>query len=174
MNKIVFIGYMGSGKTTIAHLLAKKRHLTFDDLDQLIENDENLTIKNIFETKGELYFRKIEHENLKQFIESSENFCLSLGGGTPCYANNIDMLINAGCVVIYLKASIEELYNRLTLIANKNIRPLIDNLKPSEMRGFIAKQLFERSYYYNQANIIISVDKKSIDEIVQEIDKVLI
>jgi shikimate kinase len=174
MNKIVFIGYMGSGKTTIAKFLAKKLHLPFEDLDQIIENEEKLTVKSIFETKGEVFFRKLEHQTLKNFIALNENFVLSLGGGTPCYANNMNLLKEKDCITIYLKASLEELYGRLTMHSNKNQRPLIANLKPDEIKEFIAKQLFERSFFYNQAKMIINVDKKSIEEIVQEIEELLI
>lgn len=174
MNKIVFIGYMGSGKTTIAQLLSQKLNLHFEDLDQIIENEEKLTVKSIFETKGEVYFRKLEHKTLKNFIETKENFILSLGGGTPCYSNNMNLLKEKGCVTIYLMASLEELYGRLTLLSNKNQRPLIANLKRDEIKEFIAKQLFERSFFYNQANVIIKVDKKSIEEIIQEIEELLI
>ncbi len=174
MNKIVFIGYMGSGKTTIAQLLSQKLNLPFEDLDQIIENEEKSSIKSIFETKGEVYFRKLEHSTLKNFIESNEKFILSLGGGTPCYANNINLLKEKGCVIIYLNASLDELYNRLALISNKIQRPLIADLNTNEIKDFIAKQLFERNYFYNQANMIIKVDNKSIVEIVDEIENLLI
>jgi len=84
--KIILLGYMGSGKSTVGHHLAKKLYLTFTDLDNHIEKKENKTISEIFNEKGEIYFRKKEHEYLKQFINENDSYVLSLGGGTPCYS----------------------------------------------------------------------------------------
>ena len=77
--KIILLGYMGSGKSTIGHHLAKKLYLTFTDLDNHIEKKENKTISEIFNEKGEIYFRKKEHEYLKQFINENDSYVLSLG-----------------------------------------------------------------------------------------------
>jgi shikimate kinase len=90
--KIILLGYMGSGKTTIGSSLSKKLYQNFTDLDDYIEKKENKTISEIFTEKGEIYFRKIEHVYLKQFIMDNDSYILSLGGGTPCYANNMDFI----------------------------------------------------------------------------------
>ena len=99
--KIILLGYMGSGKTTIGFQLAKKLYLDFTDLDEYIEKKEGKTISDIFADKGEIYFRKIEHTYLKQFISENNSYVLSLGGGTPCYSGNIDMVIpkNTVCTI---------------------------------------------------------------------------
>lgn len=165
--KIILLGYMGSGKTIIASKLSnvlQKKHL---DLDVVIENEQNLSINSIFKTKGELYFRKLEHEVFKRLVESDDEFVLSLGGGTPCYANNHLFLKNTNVVSIYLKTSVEELYRRLS--KNKSNRPLIAEMGEEELKEFIAKHLFDRSFYYHQAKHIISTDGKSIEEVVEEI-----
>ena len=91
--KIILLGYMGSGKTTIGIQLARKLYLNFTDLDEFIEEKEQKSIKEIFKQKGEIYFRKIEHKYLKQFINENESYVLSLGGGTPCYAGNLDLIL---------------------------------------------------------------------------------
>ncbi len=169
--KIILLGYMGSGKTIIASKLAKvlqKKHL---DLDVLIENEQNLSINSIFKTKGELYFRKLEHETFKTLIESEDEFILSLGGGTPCYANNHLFLQNENIVSIYLKTSVEELYRRLN--KNKTARPIISEMGEEELKEFIAKHLFDRNFYYHQAKHIISTDNKSIEDVVEEIKKLV-
>jgi shikimate kinase len=169
--KIILLGYMGSGKTIVASKLSnvlKKNHL---DLDVLIENEQNLSVNSIFKTKGELYFRKLEHETFKKLIESDDEFILSLGGGTPCYANNHLFLQNEAVVSIYLKTSIEELYRRLN--KNKEKRPLISEMGQDELKEFIAKHLFDRSFYYHQAKHIISTDDKSIEEVVEEIKELV-
>jgi len=114
-------------------------------------------------------FRKIETTYLNELIANQENSIISLGGGTPCYGNNLEELLNAkNTITIYLKASLNELVKRL--VKDKDKRPLIAHLKPeSEVLEFIGKHLFERSYYYNQAAEIINVDDKNMDTIVEEI-----
>ena len=169
--KIVLLGFMGSGKTVIAKKLCEKLDIKCFDLDDIIQNEENLTIKSIFKNKGEQYFRKLENQLFTKLINSNENFILSLGGGTPCYFDNHLMLQNEGVISFYLKGSIETLSQRL--ISEKEFRPLISNLNEIEIKDFIAKHLFERSYFYNQASHIININQKSISQIVEEISSVL-
>src|SRR5437867_4210828 len=109
--KIVLLGYMGSGKSIIGRLLAESLNILHSDLDQIIEKSEKQSIKNIFETKGEIYFRKIEHKIFHDLMVKTGKLILSLGGGTPCYANNHEFLNGEGVVSRYLKVSIDTLYN---------------------------------------------------------------
>ncbi|KAF2326250.1 shikimate kinase [Flavobacterium daemonense] len=171
MKKIVLLGYMGCGKSTIAQNLSKITNIPFLDLDTCIEKRANLSINEIFSKHGEIYFRKLEHEMFLELLNSSENNIIGLGGGTPCYANNHLLLQNDNLVSIYLKASIETLYNRLA--QNKSKRPLIANMEEEEMKEFIAKHLFDRSFYYNHAQHKVSVDGKSVEETVDDILKIL-
>ena len=165
---IILIGYMGSGKSTIARELAKSLHFKCLDLDAYIEKKEGLSIAELFKTKGEIYFRKIESQYLKNVLEL-ENTVISLGGGTPCYGTNMDLIKSSSySKSIYLKASLNTLVDRLN--DEKSKRPLISHLKnKEEMTEFIGKHLFERSYFYNQANFTISVDDKSSEKISEEI-----
>ena len=172
MKKIVLLGYMASGKSEIGKLVSKKMNLPFFDLDYLIENELSKSINQIFEEKGEIFFRKKEHELFVAKINSDESYVLSLGGGTPCYANNHELLKNDGITSIYLKASIATLAERLK--RNTTKRPLLQNLSESELSDYIAKHLFDRSFYYNQAKFTITVDGKSPLEIVAEIEKILL
>lgn len=167
MKKIILLGYMGCGKTTIANNLSDKTGLPFLDLDQIIEEKVHLTIKELFEKHGEVYFRKLEHETFVAVLEQKDSIILGLGGGTPCYANNHELLQRPDVVSIYLKASVETLFERLS--KNKSKRPLIANLNDEELKEFIAKHLFDRSYYYHQAQHIAVVDGKSITETVASI-----
>ncbi len=171
MQKVVLVGYMGSGKSIIGKLLSEKTELTFLDLDEIIEQIENCTIKSIFETKGEIYFRKIEQSIFKELIQNKNSFILSLGGGTPCYANNHELLKNEDVISIYLKASINTLYNRLIL--EKSKRPILADKSELELKEFIAKHLFDRSFYYNQSKFKINVNNKLADDIIVEIVKIL-
>lgn len=111
--KIVLLGYMGSGKSFIGQKLAQKMNLKHYDLDEYIERKEQMSIAKIFSEKGEVYFRKIEHIYLKEIVNIDQNFVLSLGGGTPCYFNNMDMLLNNDIKTIYLKTSVTVLVERL-------------------------------------------------------------
>lgn len=158
---------MGSGKSTIARLLAKKLQISWKDLDEMIENDAKMTINAIFENKGELHFRKKEHQIFKQLMSSEKSFVLSLGGGTPCYANNHEFLNGPSIVSFYLKTPIEILSERL--INEKATRPLIANKNVQELKDFIAQHIFERSYYYHKATHIIDVGEKSPEEVVATI-----
>ena len=171
MRKIILLGYMGCGKSTIAQTLSKIITIPFVDLDEYIEKKTNLSVTAIFEKHGEIYFRKVEHEVFLELLNSSEAMIIGLGGGTPCYANNHELLKGENVVAIYLKASIETLFQRLS--ANKSERPLIANKNDNEMKEFIAMHLFERSFYYNQAQYKVNVDNKSIDQVVTDIVTIL-
>lgn len=167
--KIILSGYMGSGKTAVGNELSKKSGLPFLDLDEEISRREGREIPEIFENSGEIYFRRKESEVLEELLESQEDYVLSLGGGTPCYGKNLQLLQNHTEVkMVYLKTGLEELTNRL--FAERNQRPLISHLKTRELlEDFIRKHLFERTYYYNQSDLIIATDDKSPEEIVKEI-----
>jgi shikimate kinase len=171
MRKIILLGYMGCGKSTIANKLSKTINIPFVDLDKVIEEKTNLSINQIFEQQGEIYFRKLEHEVFVELLNADENLIIGLGGGTPCYANNHELLSGDGVFSIYLKASIATLFERL--IVNKDKRPLIANKNEEEMKEFIAKHLFDRSFYYNHAQHKVTVDEKTIDETVSDILKIL-
>lgn len=171
MRKIILLGYMGCGKSTIAHKLSKIIRIPYLDLDKCIEERTNLSVNEIFEQRGEIFFRKIEHEVLLELINLPESLIIGLGGGTPCYANNHELLNGKNILSIYLKASIETLLNRL--INNKSNRPIIASLNEHELKEFIAKHLFDRSYYYNQASEKITVDDKTVDETILDILEIL-
>lgn len=171
MKKIILLGYMGCGKSTIAVKLSKMINVPFVDLDEMIEKKANLSINAIFDTHGEIYFRRLEHEVFVELLQTPERIIIGLGGGTPCYANNHELLKGEGIVSIYLKASIETLFNRLVL--NKSKRPLIADKSEGEMKEFIAKHLFDRSFYYNQAQYKVNVDDKTIDQVVHDIVSIL-
>lgn len=169
--QIVLLGYMGSGKTTIGKLLAAKLKMQFLDLDSYIEEKEGAKISTVFSEKGEVYFRKIEAESLRELLATNNDFVLSIGGGTPCYANNMMAISEMTEYGIYLKIGIEELVNRLEV--EKEDRPLIANVPNEELQEFIGKHLFERSFYYNQANHIVNCDSKTTAAVVTEIEGLL-
>lgn len=170
--KVLLCGYMGSGKTTVGSLLAQKLSLPFYDLDRCIEIEEGNSVSSIFEMKGEIYFRKLEQKVFVDLMQLESAFVLSLGGGTPCYANNHLLFKGDEVLSVYLKASIDEILKRIT--ANRNNRPLLPTGNVVELRAFIAPHLFERSFFYQQAKITITTDDKSPTQIVDEINSIYV
>lgn len=168
MKKIVLTGYMGSGKSTLAPLLAQAAGLPHLDLDQVIEQSEGLSVHEIFHSKGEVYFRKAEHSMLKDILRETRGFVLSTGGGTPCYAGNHELLKEKDIISVYLKTSVGELHRRLRE-DGMGSRPLLTALNEEEQQEYIAKHLFDRSYYYMQAKHIVQTDGKSPENLVNEI-----
>ncbi|SHJ00337.1 shikimate kinase [Algibacter luteus] len=166
---IVLIGYMASGKTSVGKKLAKKLNYKFIDLDDYIVEKENMSVTEVFKEKGEIYFRKQESIYLNKLLKSKKNRVLSVGGGTPCYSGNMDVILNSKNVKsIYLKASLNTLVEKL--MRKKATRPLIAHIETeTEMTEFIGKHLFERVQFYNQAEIQVSIDNKSKDDIVEDI-----
>jgi shikimate kinase len=171
MRKIILLGYMGCGKSTIANRLSKITNIPYVDLDKSIEERTNLSINDIFEQQGEIYFRKLEREVFIELLNSPENLIIGLGGGTPCYANNHELLKGDNILSVYLKASVDTLFERL--VSNKSKRPLIADKNEDEMKEFIAKHLFDRSFYYNQAQYKVAIDGKSKDETTQDVLAIL-
>ena len=167
MKKVILCGYMASGKTTIAQLLSQAMQVPYVDTDHVIEKEAGKTVAQIFETEGEIKFRKLEHNALKALIAIDDDFIIALGGGTPCYANNHKLLQTDEVVSVYLKTGIQELVNRIN--AQNAKRPLVANLPEEEIEEFVAKHLFERSWYYHQAKHIVTTDGKTPEMVVTEI-----
>lgn len=165
--KLVLIGYMGSGKTTVGKLLAQELGFEFIDLDDYIEASLNEKIAHIFKTKGELYFRKKESELLNEILDDNRDLVIALGGGTPCYGINMDTILQKTNMVFYLKLSIASLIERL--YKEKEHRPLISHLKDKDLPEFIGKHLFERGVYYSRANYTVTADHKDSEMVKEEI-----
>lgn len=167
--KLVLIGYMGSGKSSVGKALASELGYAFLDLDAHIESVERKSISKIFDDKGEIYFRKKENKVLRELISSEGNIVMATGGGTPCYGNSMEFLMGQEkTVTIYLKASLNFLTDRLFL--ERLNRPLIAHINNKAiMLDFIRKHLFERSFYYNKASLKLDIENTSVDKLVNEI-----
>jgi shikimate kinase len=153
MGKRVFIlGYMGSGKSSNGKLLAKQLQLEFLDLDELIKEGSGKSAGEWINQYGELKFRQIERETLLNTLDK-DNYVLATGGGTPCYYDNLNKMLESG-LCIYLDAPPKVLSDRL-LNARKN-RPLIDQIPDEELTEFVAKHLFERRAFYQKAHLRFS------------------
>lgn len=154
MIRIIIIGYMGAGKTTVGKALGKELGVPFYDLDWYIETRMRKTVKQIFDERGEEGFRKMEYNMLHEVAEF-ENIIISCGGGTPCFYDNMDYLNQQG-ETIYLKATPEVLYGHLKM--GKGVRPLLLNKTPEEMQAFIREQLAYREPFYEKAKHVLDVN----------------
>lgn len=164
MTRILLIGYMGAGKTTLGRALAKELGLTFVDLDNFIEERYCKSISQIFAEKGEEEFRRIEQRMLHEVAEF-EDVIISTGGGTPCFFDNIDYMNEQG-ITVFLDVPLERLFIRLS-IARKQ-RPLLKDKNDEELRSFIAEQLAKRLPYYSRAKHSFIADKLEDKEQIED------
>lgn len=149
MKRIFLIGYMGAGKSTLGRALAKTMNLQFIDLDDFIVSRQHKSIREIFDEVGEEEFRQIERRSLLE-VSEYEDVIISLGGGTPCFFDNMDIVKRSGTSV-YLRPTEEVLLIRL--IHGKHKRPLLANKTDDEILQFIREQLAWREPYYLKADI---------------------
>ena len=162
MRRIILVGYMGSGKTTVGKALSKETGMMIYDLDWYIESRMRKSVSQIFAERGEEGFRKIEYNMLHEVAEF-EDVIISCGGGTPCFFDNMDYLNQQGDVV-YLKATPETLYKHLLMA--KIERPLLKGKSSEELIAYITEHLKERSPFYEKARYILDVN------VLDEYDKI--
>ena len=168
MKRIVLIGYMGSGKTTVGKALGKEIGLPFYDLDWYIESRMRKKVSQIFAERGEEGFRVIERNMLHEVAEF-EDVVISCGGGTPCFFDNIDYL-NSQAQVVYLRCEPEVL--RKHLLMGKGDRPLLKGKTPEELTDYIREQLAYREQFYTKARYTLDVSlMDNYDKIKITIDK---
>ncbi|MBK6276498.1 MAG: shikimate kinase [Saprospirales bacterium] len=138
--------------------------IDYVDLDKLIEEKEQLTVKEIFEQKGENYFREKEKEFIEQ-LEPTENLIVSTGGGAPCFFNNMQLMNEKG-LTIYLNRNKEKTIWRL--LKGQYKRPLIANLSAEELEKFYDEKLSSRKQYYEQAKLHVGdADVEEIAEMIR-------
>jgi shikimate kinase len=152
---VFLIGFMGSGKTHWGSRLAVHLNKKFIDLDQFIENREQLSVQQIFEKKGEDYFREKEAISLRALLDEN-NLLISCGGGAPCFHDNMDFMNQAG-LTVFLEASPKFLLQNI--VKEPQARPLLNNMNESEMLFFIEKKLAERNEFYRQAKVILNAEE---------------
>ncbi len=173
MIRIILIGYMGAGKTTLGKKLSKELGLPFFDLDWYIENRFCKTVSELFAERGEEGFRKIERSMLHEVAEF-EDVIISAGGGTPCFFDNMEYM-NHQAETIYLKAAPDVLSRHLKM--GKQKRPLLAGKSDEELTQFIEDSLRQREPYYTQAKHTFDVtllnSAARIDNSIQELRKLL-
>ncbi len=162
MKTIFLIGFMGAGKSTLGKKLAKAIGYHFIDSDKEISNQEGLTISELFETKGESYFRLKEKTFVDQ-LNGTENSVIAAGGGLPIYNNLMDKLNEKG-ITLYLRVKPSTLLLRLKEGQNK--RPLIANLNEEQLQAFINEKLLERENTYLKAQLIVDEPDQKIEQLI--------
>lgn len=162
MKNIYLIGFMGTGKSTVAKELIARAHAKGVEMDQLIEEQQNMTITDIFEQYGEVHFRNLETELLRSLGED-ENLVVSCGGGTVLRDENAALMKKHGCIVL-LTATPETIYER---VKHSNNRPILNgNMSVEYIRELMEKR---RARYESVADVKVATDGKDISTICEEI-----
>jgi len=156
---------MGSGKTTLGEMLAGRMDYHFIDMDREIEQEQQMSINEIFAARGEAFFRDQEVALLKRLIRL-DNIVVSTGGGVPCYRDNMSLIKGNG-VSIYLKMNQDNIFNRL--VTEQAERPLIKDMSQDRLYDFVKIRLAEREPFYNQADIIVDAMDIQPDELLTRI-----
>ena len=162
MKNIVLIGFMGTGKTTIGRLLASRLGRPFVDCDKKVEYENNMTIREIFESYGEAYFRQKETDMIAR-ISRYNNAVIATGGGVVLSSDNMRRLKKNG-VIIALTASVETILERT---GRRNTRPLLMDFSAREQ--IVDRLLRERSELYQKADFSIDTDSNSPQHVITEI-----
>jgi shikimate kinase len=167
MSYIFLVGFMGAGKTTLAKKLASKLGYQWIDTDQEIEKKEGVKVSEIFEVRGEAYFRALEKQLIDELIPS-ENRIVATGGGLPCFNNLMETLNQLG-TTIYLERTPKELFQRVKQATNS--RPLIAHKSDEELLEYIETTMEKRREIYLQSNIIADRFSQTPEKIIALLQK---
>ncbi|MCB9222886.1 MAG: shikimate kinase [Crocinitomicaceae bacterium] len=172
--QIFLIGFMGAGKSSLGKKIASRLSVNFIDADRAIEKEQNRSVQQIFSEEGEEKFRAIETDWLKNLKEGND--VIALGGGTPCFNNNLSLIQQKG-ISIYIKTPVPVIVSRLKQA--KEVRPIIEHVKKDHeaLTALVADMLAQRESFYNQANIIFDgadVTSQSLDELERQIGSYLL
>ena len=162
---IVFVGFMGTGKSSAGRMLARKLKKTLWDVDRFIEEKEGRTIREIFEKDGEAYFRRVEKEAIRT-IAYEDNAVITTGGGAVLDPENIKVLSEKGWIVA-LHASPETIFKR---VKNSKKRPLLNG---EDRLAEIKKLLEVRRPLYRRADLSLDTDKKNTTQVTNMILRAL-
>ena len=173
MIRIFLIGYMGAGKTTLGKAFARALGLTFVDLDWYIEERYHKTIRQIFTERGEDGFRELEKRMLHE-VGDFENVVISVGGGTPCFFDNVEYMNRVG-ETVFLDVAVNVLFRRLKVA--KQQRPLLAEKNDEELMAFIVDALQNRLPFYTQAKHVFNgellEDRYQIQQSVERLKELL-
>ena len=168
MKHIYFTGMMGSGKSTIGELFAKKMQIPFIDLDITIEQKNKSSVSQIFSSYGETAFRDMETQELQEISGISHKCVIATGGGIIEREENRLLMRKTG-VVIYLQVEVSTLVQRLINIQN---RPLLQELSPEKRYQKLQDVFEKRKRYYESCDIVI-VSEKTVEATILKIEQEL-
>lgn len=166
MERIILIGFMGAGKTTLGKVLAETLSVPFYDSDELIEERTNSSISSIFLHHGEAYFRNLEKEAIEQLSKTS-TYVLAVGGGLPCFNNLMETLNGLGTTV-YLKHDVTTLSKRL--MNDSEQRPLIAEKSGDALISYIQEKVNEREMVYSKAQLILEEAEQTPDGLIRRLN----
>lgn len=173
MIRIFLIGYMGAGKTTLGKAFARAMGLTFIDLDWYIEERFHKTIRELFTERGQDAFRDLERRMLHE-VGEFEDVVISVGGGTPCFFDNVDYMNSVG-ETVFFDVDIRVLFRRLKIA--KHQRPLLDGKSDEELMQFIQEALQNRLPFYTRAKHTFNgeklEDRRQIQQSVERLKELL-
>ncbi|MBU4343276.1 MAG: shikimate kinase [Candidatus Omnitrophica bacterium] len=161
MKNIVIVGFMGTGKTVVAKALAEKLGRGFLELDATIEKNEGMSIREIFQKKGEPYFREIEKQVVKE-ASDKQGIVMSAGGGAIIDEENFKAL-RENSIIICLEASPDTIMQRTK---GNTCRPLLNVPDPKKK---IEELLKQRAPYYKKADHCVNTDNLAIGQVVEKI-----
>jgi len=163
--KIFLIGYMASGKSTVAKKLAKKLGLEAVDLDKEIERSAKMSIPEIFKSEGEKAFRKREQSELRKWLEK-DDYVMACGGGTPCFFESMDEMNGAGTTV-YLQMTAKAVVDRV--MSSKEERPILKGLSEEKMLKKVDFQIGKREPFYSRAKLTVNGVNLDVDALAEEL-----
>jgi len=165
--RIFIIGYMGAGKSTVGKRLANNLNIPFVDLDDAFEARFRYSIPRFFDHFGEKRFREFEYRCLKEIIKDHDHAVISTGGGTACFNDNISLMNKEG-ITVYIKMHPKSLALRLNRA--RRLRPVVRDIKNSDMQKFIEEQLADREGFYEQAKITVKGENLNMEKLTEEIN----
>jgi len=166
MERIILIGFMGAGKTTLGKELAEVLTIPFFDTDALIEKRTNSSISSIFLNHGESYFRNLEKETIEQLPKDS-SYILAVGGGLPCFNDLMETLNGLGTTV-YLKHDVTTLSKRLT--DDSKQRPLVAEKSGDALISYIQEKVDERELVYSKAQLILEEAEQTSEGLIRRLN----
>lgn len=166
MERIILVGFMGAGKTTLGKVLAETLSIPFYDSDVLIEKRTNSSISSLFLHHGEAYFRNLEKETIEQLSKTS-NYVLAVGGGLPCFNNLMETLNGLG-TTIYLKHDVTTLSNRLSNDLEQ--RPLVTEKSGDALISYIKEKVDEREMVYSKAQLILEEAEQTPENLIRRLN----
>ena len=163
---IYLIGFMGCGKTTIGKRLATRLGFSFVDTDELFSKMHNSSVKDYFDNYSEEKFR-IEEQKILYQTRQMDNVVVSVGGGTPCYQDNMQWILSNG-IAVYIQMSASALHSRL--VNSKTPRPLLSQSN-QDLKSAVETLLLQRETIYNQAHITVSGLDFDMENLLKELER---